>query len=319
MYVDRDYSYQHIDLRATSSIENKEPEGYVHSFEGRMAPLVCSLDTSYCGLNSNHGTRIILEYLMLNPACELSQDDYESFFDACKGGHASVVSAFLSHPSIDPMMDDNKPLLMAITFGKTKIVEMLLRDYRVDPTRPHNAPLIVAAELGRVDIVKYLLLNVNVDPSYDHCAAVAWAASNGHTEVLDILCDDPRVDVTSWHPRTYDWLSAASECPPSARSRDLGRSLYLKWKEYDSVNVHTAVCTGYNSQCDVFSIELDLDEAHTAIYWALRNSHETAVRFLLNRCGNKLPNLYSIMAFCTDLCMKMVLEEVYKPHNKLRE
>ena len=316
MYVDSDRSYQHIDLRATSSIENYGNIGYSRSFEEMITPSVCSFDTTVSRFETNHGARRILEYLILNPTSDLTWSDYDAFFDACSGGHTSIVSAFLSHPDIDPMIENNKPIMLAILSGKTKVVEILLRDYRVDPTKPDNAPLIVASEFGHTDIVKFLLLNVNVDPSADHCAALIWAAGNGYTEVLEALCDDPRVDLSTWHPRTYDWFSASTDCPPSARSRNAKRSLYLRWKEHDATRTRAEVYAGYESQCDIFSMEIDLIEAHTALHWAVRNCHEDTVKFLLQRYGDNLPSFVSIRAFCTDMCMKLVLEEMYQPRNK---
>lgn len=287
-------------------------------------------------LASRYGFYKVLEFLMNNPTVDPLLPDHTSFVEACKGGHASVVSRFLESNLVDPSHNGNEALLSAIMAGSKETVKMLLMDSRVDPSYPENLPLIVACETGRESIVRLLLLDLRVDPSHDKSAALIWACGKGHLSIVRALCDDPRVDVSTWHPSTYQWFYMEQENIPSARSRDVKTSLYVQWVDekgtkspsYGSSSEES--CAGdlsfeeytefrQDQVDDMFCIEMDPVYEHSALQWAIRNCHQSVVRYLFIKHRSSMPCYQTALSFCNEgrETMLLLLADLYRPQDEV--
>ncbi len=98
----------------------------------------------------------VLEWLLMDPRVDPSDNGHDVFCNACSRGHLQVVQQLLAHPTIDPSVWDNYCLQCACRKGHVEIVKLLLAESRVNPADLNNGAIRHAARCGQCEVVRYV-------------------------------------------------------------------------------------------------------------------------------------------------------------------
>ncbi|CAI6072053.1 unnamed protein product, partial [Clonostachys chloroleuca] len=175
---------------------------------------------------AKQGHHDIVQYLLSTELGNSPHHVNKSFMAACKGGHLSIVKAFLSHPSTDInfcfryRQTCKFPLSIAIDNRQRETSNFLLRQSGVSLSThvkgPYEHSLRKAAELGWADTLQLILSFNCVDPNAKSrdtgVTPLLVAIQQGHEHIVRVLINRDDIQPFAFHEKE-PLLGTGKLCP----------------------------------------------------------------------------------------------------------